>query len=90
MCGEPAIDSQTAPDDFPDALPQVPPTKGEIRQLMEVWSNVNRVNSLRVENWDGVQRSEYMLWTTEDQRQFRVIWDQDAEVFRTSERTRPL
>lgn len=84
------ISAHEAPDDFPDALPKVPPNEDEICQLLEVWSNVTSINSLRAEIWDGVQRCVYMLWTTDDRRQFRVIWDEQSETFQTRERTRPI
>lgn len=84
------VSVREAPDDFPDALPNLPPTVDEIYQLLEVWTNVRSINSLRAEDWDGARRSEYMLWTTEDNRQFRVIWDEEREVFWTRERTKPL
>lgn len=86
----PAISTYEAPRDFPDKLPTLPPTEDEIYQLLEVWSNVTDINSLRAEDWNGGKRSEYMLWTTDERRQFRVIWDDDKDVFRTEERTRPL
>lgn len=90
MVDDLVISNYEAPRDFPEKLPTLPPTSDEIYQLLEVWSNVTRINSLRGENWDGDMRSEYMLWTTEDGRQFRVIWDDDNGVFWTSKRTNPL
>ncbi len=83
------ISAREAPQDFPDALPQVPPTADEITQLLELWTNVVHIGSLRSETWNDVQRSEYMIWTTDDNRQFRVIWDSDANAFWTCERTNP-
>ena len=84
------IEGRIAPDNFPEALPNIPPTEEEIYQLMEVWSNVTTIKSLRADDWSGTLRSEYMLWTTEDQRQFRIIWDNDKRLFVVSERTKPL
>lgn len=87
---DPVISNFVAPDDFPGKLPTLPPTEDEIYQLLEVWSNVTDINSLRAEDWNGDKRSGYMLWTTNERRQFRVIWDDDKDVFRTEERTKPL
>lgn len=84
------IPARVAPKDFPDGLPAKPPSDDEIYQLLEIWSNVSSINSLRGENLDGEIQSEYMLWTTNDHRQFRVIWDSDEEVVWTSEREKPL
>lgn len=84
------ISTYEAPRDFPDKLPSLPPTEDEIYQLLEVWTNVTNINSLRTEDWNGNKRSEYMLWTTDNGRQFRVIWKDDKDVFWTKERTKPL
>jgi len=90
MTGEPPIPTRKAPNDFPDALPTPPPTSDEIYQLLEVWENVISINSLRAGDWNGKTRSEYMLWTTEDNRQFRVIWESEEDTYLISERTKPL
>jgi len=90
MAAELPISAREAPADFSGGLPTRPPSKNEIRQLLELWSNVTRINSLRIEQWGETQRSEYMLWTTDDSRQFRVMWDDDKERFETQERTAPL
>lgn len=90
MTEEPPIPTRKAPDDFPDALPIPPPTSDEIYQLLEVWENVISINSLQAGDWDGITRSEYMLWTTDCNRQFRVIWDPEEDSYSISERTKPL
>ena len=91
MVEDPKIPARTAPEDFPDALPSPPPTADELYQLMEVWGNVNRITSLRTEDWDGTGRCEYMLWTIKDSHQFRVIWDTEKKGnYLISERTKPL
>ena len=87
---DPAISTYEAPRDFPSNLPSLPPTQKEIYQLLDIWKNITNINSLRAENWNGNKRSEYMLWTTDDRRQFRVIWDDNKEEFWTKERTKPL
>lgn len=89
MTEEPPIPTRKAPDDFPGALPIPPPTSDEIDQLLEVWENVIFIGSLRASDWDGTTRSEYMLWTTDDNRQFRVIWDTEHGSYLISERTKP-
>jgi len=84
------IPVRTAPEDFPDALPSPPPTVNETYQLLEVWENVHTINPIRTEDWDGTLRCEYMLWTVEDLRQFRVIWNSEKEGnYLISERTKP-
>jgi hypothetical protein len=90
MTEEPPIPTRKAPNDLPDALPIPPPTLDDIYQLLEVWENVIFIKSLRAGNWDGTTRSEYMLWTTEDNQQFRVIWDSEENSYLISERTKPL
>jgi hypothetical protein len=90
MTYDPPINAREAPSDFPGGLPSVPPTEEEISQLLEVWTNVTRINSLRGQEHAGTWRSEYMLWTTNDSRQFRVMWNAETERFETSERTKPL
>jgi hypothetical protein len=86
----PVISTYEAPRDFPSKLPSRPPTENEIYQLLEIWDNVTNINSLRAEDWKGHKRSEYMLWTTDAGRQFRVIWNDDEGVFCVKERTKPL
>jgi len=90
MSYDPPISAREAPADFPKGLPDYPPTEEEIAQLLEVWTNVSRINSLRRQEYAGTWRSEYMLWTTDDSRQFRVIWNAETERFETNERTMPL
>lgn len=87
---KPVISNYEAPRDFPDKLPTIPPNTDEIYQLLEVWTNIDRINSLRVEQWDSDKRSEYMLWTTVRGQQFRVIWDDDNGKFWTERRTKPM
>lgn len=87
---DPPISNYIAPRDFPDSLPAIPPTADEIYQLLELWSNITDINSLRAEDWDGTVRSEYMLWTTANRQQFRVIWNSEQETFEIAKRTQPL
>lgn len=79
-----------APRDFPDKLPAVPPTQDEIYQLMEIWTNITAINPLNVGGWKGALKAKYMLWTTDDGRQFRVVWDDIKSIFVVEERTEPL
>jgi hypothetical protein len=90
MVEDPVIPARIAPDDFPEGLPIPPPTPDEKHQLCELWNNVNRIHHLRTEDWNGIDRCEYMLWTTEDMRQFRVIWEPEEGGYLISERHRPL
>jgi hypothetical protein len=64
-----------APESFPDALPDQPPTVDGIYRLLDEWDNVERINDLRWEEWDGEKVCEYMIFNTDERRGFRVIWD---------------
>jgi hypothetical protein len=66
-----------APDDFPDALPDRPPTVDGIREILDSWENVEHVNDLRWEEEDRGKVCEYMIFNTDDRRGFRVIWEDD-------------
>jgi hypothetical protein len=90
MTYDPPISAREAPDDFPEGLPNHPPSAEEISQLLEVWTNVSRINSLRGQEYEETWRSEYLLWTTDEGQQFRVIWNAEEEFFETQERTKPL
>lgn len=69
-----------APEDLPDALPNKPPTADEIWLLLDKWENVDSINDLRWTDQFQEKRCEYMIFNTDEQRGFRVIWT-DSEQF---------
>ena len=80
---ESAIPARQVPDDFPEGLPEIPPTYEETHQLLELWNNLTGIARLESEQWDDEKRCEYMVWMVDDGRQFRVMWDNEDGEFET-------
>lgn len=78
---EPPIPARQAPDDFPEGLPEIPPTGEEFDQLIELWDNLIGIAPINSELWGGKRRWEYTVWILNDGRQFRVIWNDEDDEF---------
>lgn len=77
---EPPIPARQAPDDFPEGLPEIPPTRKEFDQLIELWDNLIGIAPINSEQWTDKRRCEYTVWILDDGRQFRVMWnDKEGE-----------
>jgi hypothetical protein len=74
---------------FPDWLPYQPPTPDETTQLLEVWENVENIADIRWRNRNGKKELEYMIVTTTEARQHRLIWQDEQNQWFIRERTTP-
>ena len=74
---QPPIPAREAPDDFPEGLPEIPPTREQFDQLVELWDNLIGIAPINSEQWDDKRRYEYTVWILDDERQFRVMWDDE-------------
>lgn len=79
---KPPIPARRVPDDFPEGLPEIPPTREEFDQLIELWDNLIGIAPINSESWDDKKRFEYMVWMLDDGRQFRVMWDDEDGEFK--------
>ena len=80
---DPPIPARRIPNDFPEELPEIPPTYEETHQLLELWDNLTGIARLESEQWGEEKRCEYMVWMVDDGRQFRVMWDNEDGEFET-------
>lgn len=78
---EPPLPARQAPDDFPEGLPKIPPTREQFDQLIELWDNLTGIAPINSEQWGDERRCEYTVWILDDGRQFRVMWDDEDGEF---------
>jgi phosphohistidine swiveling domain-containing protein len=71
---------------FPRYLPNQPPNREECQQLFEVWRNVINITEMTWRKIDELDELKEMVVTTENNKEFQVIWKEERERWFIKER----